>query len=143
MAQRKPRTAGEDFPYDDPTVPFITFVNGNYTYACKLEEKIELLNGVRLARSGGYSPPILAVWPGKKRSDAFFINFAEALHRLVPRQHLIDFTSWKDNPEFICVTCGDHAKINPEDGNEWGCSRCNYRTHAVSSMFLRKGEPVG
>lgn len=66
---RTPRRTSdaENFPYKEETVPFIMRYNGLIQYAVTVTDKLEML-----CRPDSFT--IVAVWPGKTRSDAFIVN---------------------------------------------------------------------
>lgn len=80
---RKLRAAPPEFPYKDPTVPLMTALDGGVVYACTVAEKIELLEArQRLKQEDKQVSAVYSFWPGKKRSDVFFIDAKTAIEAL-------------------------------------------------------------
>lgn len=77
------------FPFADDRVPFILVVADNaaetkdgrgFEHASTATKKVELLHLAQDFESRGYSPTVLAAWPGGTRTDVFLIdNLDEAL----------------------------------------------------------------
>lgn len=78
MAPRKPRTAPAEFPYADERVPFFCWLGGNPWYAHKVEDKLTMCRQLA-SHQAPFRPALLAVWPGKRRSDVFFLNVRKAI----------------------------------------------------------------
>jgi len=82
---RNPRVVDcpDKFPWKEPTVPFICWFSGGFKYACSVEDKIEMLRLAREYKScTGVRPFVMAVWPGKSRSDLFIVDTTTALFEL-------------------------------------------------------------
>lgn len=80
---KNPRTPPKNFPYADPRVPFISRDEKQLWCANTVEEKLALIRKVAPKAGQDFSPLILAVWPGKHRSDVFYINHRIALEKLM------------------------------------------------------------
>lgn len=93
---RKIRKIPPNFPYKDPTVPFITNIGGQQGFACTVEEKIDLLESHQSQKAAGKPvSSVFAVWPGKKRSDVFYVQPTVALKAL---KGLSDTVPWPPPP---------------------------------------------
>jgi hypothetical protein len=76
---RKPRKISDsrgEFPYADPRAPFILIAGteidaegDGMNWAYEPEEKLALVEAAR-----GTTAELLTVWPGKTRSDVFFMD---------------------------------------------------------------------
>lgn len=78
------REGAAKFPYADPTVTFIYIESGMNTLDVHEIQTIEdKIRAVKQARetSGSKNTVLLAVWPGKFRSDAFMIDDFTAADR--------------------------------------------------------------
>jgi len=42
---------------------------------------------------------------------------------------------WRENPDFVCCTCGEPAYSHPYTNLIWGCKKCGYTTYSVSVYF--------
>ena len=50
----------------------------------------------------------------------------------------LELSGWQESNEHICRTCGNPAKINPDDHFEWGCGHCGFITRSVFLFFKEK-----
>jgi len=52
-------------------------------------------------------------------------------------QELPVSADWKAEPAYVCVTCGDPARMHPQTNHIWGCLKCGVTTASVAAYFKR------
>jgi len=81
---RKLRKPDASFPYADPRVAIYGYVDGEYFYACTVEEKLKLLTAINDSSRVRGAAKLIGTWPGQKRSDVFALNLADVFRALAP-----------------------------------------------------------
>jgi len=121
MPRKTSRIIGTTFPFDEDTAPFILVVTGDnvvdrhtdsrgFKHANTIDQKRELIGEAQaLAGVDGGDCTLLAVWPGRTRSDVFEVDdLDQALDALI------------DGEGSVPGIDGDRAALGLDRGDDRG-----------------------